>query len=63
MATKSNKTIRVQLRRGMAGTSPRQRANLHGLGLKKIGQVRELEDTKAIRGMIAVVDHMVVVTE
>lgn len=63
MATEKNKTIQVQLRRGLAGTSPKQRANLHGLGLKKVGQVRQLEDTKAVRGMIAVVSHMVEVTQ
>ncbi len=58
-----SKKIRVTLRRSLASTTPKQRANLHGLGLKKIGNSRELEDTKAIRGMINVVSHMVEVTE
>jgi large subunit ribosomal protein L30 len=36
-----------------------QRATLKGLGLNKVGRVRELEDTPAVRGMIAKVAHMV----
>ncbi|HEY2178788.1 MAG TPA: 50S ribosomal protein L30 [Caulobacteraceae bacterium] len=36
-----------------------QRATLMGLGLNRIGRVRELEDTPAVRGMIAKVAHMV----
>lgn len=59
----SKRTLKVRLIRGKAGTLPNQRANLHGLGLKKIGQVRELEDTPAIRGMIERVKHLVQVIE
>jgi len=40
-----------------------QRATLVGLGLNKIGRVRELEDTPSVRGMIAKVSHMVEVIE
>jgi large subunit ribosomal protein L30 len=36
-----------------------QRATLAGLGLGRIGRVRELEDTPSVRGMIAKVQHMV----
>jgi large subunit ribosomal protein L30 len=35
-----------------------QRETLVGLGLNKIGRTRELEDTKAVRGMIAKVAHL-----
>jgi len=35
-----------------------QRATLVGLGLNKIGRTRELEDTPAVRGMIAKVAHL-----
>ena len=55
----SKKTLRVKLIYGKASTLPIQRANLHGLGLKKVGQVRELEDTPAIRGMLTQVHHLV----
>lgn len=40
-----------------------QRATLTGLGLRKIGQVRELEDTPAVRGMIRKISHMVEIVE
>ena len=36
-----------------------QRDTLKGLGLNRIGRVSELNDTPAIRGMIAKVSHMV----
>jgi large subunit ribosomal protein L30 len=40
-----------------------QRATLKGLGLDRIGRVSTLEDTPAVRGMIAKVAHMVAVVE
>ncbi|MCA3694449.1 MULTISPECIES: 50S ribosomal protein L30 [Aquidulcibacter] len=40
-----------------------QRETLVGLGLNKLNRVRELEDTPAIRGMIAKVSHLVQVVE
>jgi large subunit ribosomal protein L30 len=40
-----------------------QRATLVGLGLNRVGRVSTLEDTPAIRGMIAKVAHMVEVVE
>ncbi len=40
-----------------------QRATLIGLGLNKIGRIRELESTSSIRGMIRKVRHMVHVEE
>ena len=40
-----------------------QRATLVGLGLNRIGRTAVLDDTPAVRGMIAKVAHMVVVVE
>jgi large subunit ribosomal protein L30 len=40
-----------------------QRATLIGLGLNKMHKTRELEDTPAVRGMIAKVQHLVRVEE
>jgi large subunit ribosomal protein L30 len=40
-----------------------QRATLVGLGLNKLGRTTTLEDTPAVRGMIAKVAHMVEVVE
>jgi len=36
-----------------------QQATLIGLGLNKLHRSRELEDTPAVRGMIAKVQHLV----
>jgi large subunit ribosomal protein L30 len=36
-----------------------QRATLVGLGLNKLHRSREVEDTAAVRGMIAKVKHLV----
>ncbi|MFP3943441.1 MAG: 50S ribosomal protein L30 [Alphaproteobacteria bacterium] len=41
----------------------RQRATLVGLGLNKMRRRRTLEDTPAVRGMIAKVSHMVRIVE
>jgi large subunit ribosomal protein L30 len=38
--------------------APDQEATLVGLGLNKMHRSRELEDTPAVRGMIAKVAHM-----
>lgn len=40
-----------------------QRATLVGLGLNKMNRTRELEDTPAVRGMIARVQHLVKVED
>ncbi|MEL6789153.1 MAG: 50S ribosomal protein L30 [Pseudomonadota bacterium] len=40
-----------------------QRATLVGLGLNKIGKVRELEDTPSVRGMIRKVSHLVEIVD
>lgn len=40
-----------------------QRATLVGLGLNRLGRETTLEDTPAVRGMIAKVAHMVEVVE
>ena len=40
-----------------------QRATLVGLGLNRVGRTKTLEDTPAIRGMIAKVHHLVEVVK
>ncbi|WP_029013621.1 50S ribosomal protein L30 [Niveispirillum irakense] len=45
------------------GRKADQRATLIGLGLNKLNRTRELEDTPAVRGMIAKVRHLVRVEE
>jgi len=55
--------IRVRWVRSAIGFDRKQRATLAGLGLKRLNQTAELEDTPAVRGMIDKVRHLVVVEE
>lgn len=62
-AEKSGKTITVKQVRSGAGRIEKQNATLKGLGLCKINRVRTLEDTPAVRGMIAKVAHLVEIVD
>jgi large subunit ribosomal protein L30 len=55
----AGKTIKIEQTGSPLRREGRQRATLIGLGLNKIGRVRELPDTPATRGMIRKVRHMV----
>lgn len=57
------KTIKVRQTGSPIRRPDDQRATLIGLGLNKIGRVKELEDTPSVRGMIRKVSHMVEVVE
>ena len=61
--SKSGKKIKVTLKRSALGRLPNHRKSVYGLGLKRIGQQVELEDTPAIRGMIRQVHYLVEVQE
>lgn len=63
MAKKSDKTIKVTLVRSPIGTLPRHRECVRGLGLKRMHQTVELEDTPSVRGMVNKIDYMVRVEE
>ena len=52
-------TVRVTQMYSGAGRREDQRATLKGLGLNKRHRTRVLEDTPAVRGMIAKVQHLV----
>ncbi len=52
-------TLKVVQIRSAIGREGSQRKTLIGLGLNKIGRIRELEDTPAVRGMINKVKHLV----
>ncbi len=58
-------TSRVKIRwvRSSIGCDRKQRATLAGLGLRRLNQTVELEDTPAVRGMIDKVIHLVVVED
>jgi large subunit ribosomal protein L30 len=55
--------LRVTLKRSLIKSTEAQKANVTGLGLRKIGQSQVVEDTPAIRGMVRKVDHLVEVEE
>ena len=59
----ADKRIRVKQVRSAIGFDERQRATLRGLGIRRLQQVVELEDTPSVRGMIGKVSHLVVVLE
>ena len=59
----AKKTVKIQQVKSVIGYTERQRATIRGLGLRKIRQIVELEDTDAVRGMIEKVNHLVVVLE
>ena len=60
---KSGKTLKVRQTGSPIRRPAEQRATLVGLGLNKVGRVRELEDTPSVRGMIRKVSHMVEIVE
>ncbi len=55
----SKKTVKIKLVRSVYGCRPKHRATIRGLGLKRLQQVVELEDTPAVRGMINQVYYLV----
>ncbi len=63
MGETSAKTLRVTLVRSPIGYSKEQKATVRALGLRRLQQTVEHEDTPAVRGMIRKVIHLVRVEE
>jgi large subunit ribosomal protein L30 len=59
----SGARIRVVQVKSEIGYNRRQRATLRGLGIRRLHQVVEVEDTPSIRGMIYKVSHLIQVVE
>jgi large subunit ribosomal protein L30 len=57
------KRVRVTQVRSQIGFDPRQRSTLRGLGIRRMHQTVELEDTPQVRGMIRKVVHLLKVEE
>ena len=53
------KTLKVTLVKSPISAKVAHQATVRGLGLKKMHQSRELEDTPAVRGMINKVSYLV----
>jgi large subunit ribosomal protein L30 len=58
-----NNILKITLVKSPIGYSKRQKGTVRALGLKKINQTVEQEDTPVIRGMIAKVSHLIKVEE
>jgi large subunit ribosomal protein L30 len=63
MAASSKKTVTVEQTGSTIRRTDVQRQILLGLGLRRIGNKRTLEDTPSVRGMIAKVSHLIRVVE
>ena len=60
---KKKTTIRIRQKRSAIGRPKNQRETLRGLGLRRIHQVVEREDTAAVRGMAAKIPHLVEIVD
>jgi len=58
-----NKTMKVKLVRSVYGRLKNHRDCVRGLGLRRIHQVVEVEDSPATRGMLNKVSYMVDLVE
>ena len=57
--TNTDKTVRVKLVKSAISANVAHQATVRGLGLRRMHQTRELEDTPAVRGMIKSVAFLV----
>ena len=55
------KSVKVTLVKSPIGTLPKHKLCLKGLGLRRMHQSVEVEDTPAVRGMINKVNYMLAV--
>ena len=56
-------TIKIKQIKSRIGAPKDQKSTLDALGLRKISQIVEREDTPTVRGMIQKVHHLVTVVE
>jgi large subunit ribosomal protein L30 len=55
--------MKIQYYRSGIGFNVNQKLVVKGLGFRKLNSIREVEDTPAIRGMVAKVSHLVRIVE
>ncbi len=53
------KTIRVRLFKSINGCQARHRVSVRALGLRKLNDVRDLQDSPSVRGLINQVSYLV----
>ena len=59
----ASKTLKVTWIKSSIGYSVRQKDTVRALGLRRLGQTVEHNDTPVIRGMIDKISHLVAVEE
>lgn len=57
------KTIKITLTKSTIGATPAQRKVVEALGLRKLHQTVELEDSPVTRGAVRKVEHLLTVSE
>ncbi len=62
-AGKAAGKVKIKMIGSVIGCPEDQRATVRGLGLRRLQQVVEREDTPMVRGMIRKVPHLVTVVE
>jgi len=62
-AAKAAATVKIKQVGSLIGCTDKQRACVRGLGLRRLHQVVERQDTPMVRGMIGKVPHLVAVVE
>ena len=64
MAKKKNqKVLRITLVKSPIGYTQRQKDTVRALGLRRINQTVEHQDTPVVRGMVAKISHLLEVEE
>ena len=58
-----SKSLKVTLVKSLIGRLPKHRACVRGLGLRRLHQTVEVEDTPQNRGMVNKVDYLLEVEE
>lgn len=61
--SKKKKRLRVEYVKSMIGYPQRQKSTIQALGLKRLGDAVEVEDSDVVRGMLNRVSHLVQVQE
>lgn len=56
-------TITVKLKKSVISCTEKQKSNVRGLGLRKTGSFKTLENTPSVRGMIKKVIHLLEIVE
>ena len=62
-APSKSKTVRITLVKSPIGYSKRHKATIRALGLRRMNQTVEQVDSPTLRGMLAVVNHLVWIEE